>query len=97
MSNKYIADANIHIENVAHRQIERESCHFTWIQKYIDHHQVPGDDKTHVIVSDHFQLYGCDEGVPIVEDLTVYFRKAGNKVTDVYLEGPAELVYEGRV
>lgn len=31
------------------------------------------------------------------EDLTVYFRKAGEKVTEVYLEGTADIVYEGRI
>jgi len=31
------------------------------------------------------------------EELTVYYKRSGEKVTDVYLEGTAELVYEGRL
>ncbi len=31
------------------------------------------------------------------EELTVYYRMAGARVTDVYLEGTACLIYEGRV
>jgi diaminopimelate epimerase len=31
------------------------------------------------------------------EELTVYFNMSGRKITDVYLEGPAKLVYEGKI
>jgi len=31
------------------------------------------------------------------EVLTVYYNISGNKVTDVYLEGEAQIVYEGKV
>ncbi len=31
------------------------------------------------------------------EELTVYFTRSGRKVTDVYLEGAASLIYEGKI
>ncbi|NQT23697.1 MAG: diaminopimelate epimerase [Candidatus Omnitrophica bacterium] len=44
-------------------------------------------------------VYGTEQPVEVItisgDALKVYFKANGNKVNDVYLEGPAKIVYEG--